>query len=112
MKLATLRNGTRDGALCVVSRDLKLATIAYDVAPSLQAALDDWDFAAPLLGTLYEQANQGPSGSRWWKSPPPLDHQSPPHLTLLRAPPHLTFIRARPRLTLVRTRPCLTLIRV
>lgn len=70
MKLATLRNGTRDGALCVVSRDLKLATIAYDVAPSLQAALDDWDFAAPLLGTLYEQANQGPSGSRWFTLDP------------------------------------------
>lgn len=70
MKLATLDDGTRDGALCVVSRDLKIATIAYDVVPTLQAALDDWDFLAPLLGALYEQANQAPAGSRWFALDP------------------------------------------
>ena len=67
MKLASLKNGTRDGALCVVSRNLKLATIAYDVAPTLQAALDDWDYCAPMLGTLYEEANRQPQGSRWFE---------------------------------------------
>jgi len=67
MKLATLKNDTRDGALCVVARDLKLATVAYDVAPTLQAALDDWDFCAPRLETLYEQANSTPQGSRWFE---------------------------------------------
>lgn len=70
MKLASLNNGTRDGALCVVSRDLKVATIAYDVAPSLQAALDDWSYAAPLLGALYEEANRKPGGSRWFELDP------------------------------------------
>jgi fumarylacetoacetate (FAA) hydrolase len=70
MKLASLKNGTRDGALCVVSRNLKLATIAYDVAPTLQAALDDWDYCAPLLGTLYEEANRQPQGSRWFELDP------------------------------------------
>lgn len=67
MKLGTLKNDTRDGALCVVSRDLKTATVAYDVAPTLQAALDDWDFSAPRLAALYAAANRAPSGSRWFE---------------------------------------------
>jgi fumarylacetoacetate (FAA) hydrolase len=67
MKLGTLKNDTRDGALCVVARDLKTATVAYDVAPTLQAALDDWDFCAPRLQTLHEQANANPQGSRWFE---------------------------------------------
>jgi len=67
MKLGTLKNDTRDGALCVVARDLKTATVAYDVAPTLQAALDDWDFCAPRLAALYEEANRSPAGSRWFE---------------------------------------------
>jgi fumarylacetoacetate (FAA) hydrolase len=67
MKLGTLKNDSRDGALCVVSRDLKIATIAYDVAPTLQAALDDWDYAAPRLQDLYDAANRKPEGSRWFQ---------------------------------------------
>lgn len=42
MKLATLDNGRRDGALVVVSRDLMRCAPAGDLAPTLQAALDDW----------------------------------------------------------------------
>ncbi|MCZ7566476.1 MAG: fumarylacetoacetate hydrolase family protein [Burkholderiales bacterium] len=61
MKLATLKNDTRDGALCVVSRDLKLAEIAQGVAPTLQAALDDWGYCAPQLAELYDQLNTRPS---------------------------------------------------
>jgi fumarylacetoacetate (FAA) hydrolase len=49
MKLATLRDGTRDGRLVVVSRDLTLASDARHVARTLQAALDDWERAAPQL---------------------------------------------------------------
>jgi fumarylacetoacetate (FAA) hydrolase len=67
MKLGTLKNDTRDGALCVVSSDLKIATIAYDVAPTLQAALDDWDYAAPRLQDLSDAANRKPEGSRWFE---------------------------------------------
>jgi fumarylacetoacetate (FAA) hydrolase len=66
MKLATLKNDTRDGALCVVSRDLARATIAYDVAPTLQAVLDDWDFLAPRLDALYAELNAGAAGSRFF----------------------------------------------
>jgi len=53
MKLGTLKDGTRDGMLVVVSRDLKTAHVADGIAPTLQAALDDWAFIAPQLADLY-----------------------------------------------------------
>jgi fumarylacetoacetate (FAA) hydrolase len=59
MKLATLKDGSRDGLLAVVSRDLKTASIADGIAPTLQRALDDWNFIAPQLEELYTQVNQG-----------------------------------------------------
>jgi fumarylacetoacetate (FAA) hydrolase len=59
MKLATLRDGTRDGQLAVVARDLKTAHIADGIAPTLQAALDDWAFIAPQLDALYLDLNAG-----------------------------------------------------
>ena len=49
MKLATLRDRARDGRLVVVSRDLTLCSDARHLAPTLQAALDDWDAVAPEL---------------------------------------------------------------
>jgi fumarylacetoacetate (FAA) hydrolase len=59
MKLATINDGSRDGQLAVVSRDLKTAHIADGIAPTLQAALDDWNFIAPQLNDLYQQINAG-----------------------------------------------------
>ena len=59
MKLATLKDGTRDCQLAVVSRDLKTVAIADAIAPTLQRALDDWQFMAPQLIELYEQLNAG-----------------------------------------------------
>ena len=59
MKLATLDDGTRDGQLAVVSRDLKTAHIADGIASSLRAALDDWAYIAPQLDGLYRQLNEG-----------------------------------------------------
>lgn len=59
MKLATLRDGTRDGRLVVVSRDLARATPAGAVAPTLQAALDDWERVAPGLLDLYTRLDLG-----------------------------------------------------
>ena len=55
MKLATLKNGTRDGRLVVVSKDLTQATDAAPFAATLQAALDDWATIAPRLAQLAEQ---------------------------------------------------------
>lgn len=59
MKLATIHDGSRDGQLAVVSRDLKTAHMADAICPTLQAALDDWTFIAPQLDSLYEQLNAG-----------------------------------------------------
>ncbi len=59
MKLATLKDGSRDGQLAIVSRDLKSAQIADGIAPTLQRALDDWNFIAPQLEKLYESLNSG-----------------------------------------------------
>ena len=62
MKLATLKDGTRDGTLIVVARDLKHAIKADDIAPTLQAALDDWDYIAPQLTDRYDALNRAPGG--------------------------------------------------
>ena len=59
MKLATIMDGSRDGQLAVVARDLKTAHMADAIAPTLQAALDDWAFMAPQLDSLYAQLNSG-----------------------------------------------------
>ncbi|MBC7456370.1 MAG: fumarylacetoacetate hydrolase family protein [Massilia sp.] len=63
MKLATLDDGSRDGVLAVVARDLKTAQLADAIAPTLQAALDDWAFIAPQLNALYQQLNSGSAGA-------------------------------------------------
>jgi fumarylacetoacetate (FAA) hydrolase len=53
MKLASLKHG-RDGRLVVVSKDLNWFTDAFLIAPTLQAALDDWGRCEPLLRALAE----------------------------------------------------------
>jgi fumarylacetoacetate (FAA) hydrolase len=59
MKLATLRDGTRDGALVVVRRDGTAFARAYDVARTLQSALDAWDATEPGLRALSERLDAG-----------------------------------------------------
>jgi fumarylacetoacetate (FAA) hydrolase len=61
MKLATLRNGTRDGLLVLVSRDLTRCLPAKGIAANLQAALDDWAALAPRLAQLAEQIEADPA---------------------------------------------------
>ena len=81
MKLATLKDDTRDGCLIVVSRDLAHALKADHIAPTLQAALDDWDYCTPLLEQLYNEVNAGQSkrifeiDPRQLMSPLPRAHQ-------------------------------------
>src|SRR6202012_1086341 len=58
MKLASLKHG-RDGRLVVVSSDLAWFTDAFLIAPTLQAALDDWDRCEPLLRGLAESLEHG-----------------------------------------------------
>lgn len=58
MKLASLKSG-RDGRLVVVSNDLAWFTDAATVAPTLQAALDDWERCEPMLRALAESLEHG-----------------------------------------------------
>lgn len=59
MKLGTLKEGGRDGTLIVVARDLSRAVRAIGIAPTLQAALDDWQRVAPRLNALAETLHDG-----------------------------------------------------
>lgn len=57
MKLASLKEGGRDGTLVVVDKELKKAVRVSDSARTLQAALEDWSNVAPLLNRVYELLN-------------------------------------------------------
>jgi len=59
MKLATLKDGSRDGQLVVVSRDLASAHYATGIASRMQQVLDDWGFMSPQLQDLYDALNAG-----------------------------------------------------
>src|SRR3954469_23473141 len=49
VKLASLKRGGRDGRLAIVSRDLTRCLLVPGIAPTLQAALDDWEHLGPRL---------------------------------------------------------------
>ncbi len=59
MKLATYKDGSRDGQLVVVSNDLASAHYASGIATRLQQVLDDWNFLSPQLEDLARTLNQG-----------------------------------------------------
>ena len=59
MKLATYKDGSRDGQLVVVSRDLSQAHYASHIANRLQQVLDDWNYLSPQLQDVYERLNAG-----------------------------------------------------
>ena len=63
MKLATYKDGSRDGQLVVVSRDLSLAHYATGIAYRLQQVLDDWNFLSPQLQDLYDALNRARDSS-------------------------------------------------
>jgi len=62
MKLASLKNG-RDGTLVIVSRDLSRCLDASQIAPTMQAALDDWSTVAPQLDELGARLESGGQGA-------------------------------------------------
>jgi fumarylacetoacetate (FAA) hydrolase len=62
MKLASLRTDTRDGALVVVSNDLKKAVAVPGIAHTLQSALERWDAVAPHLRKIHDDLNAGSLG--------------------------------------------------
>ena len=59
MKLATRNNNTRDGELLVVSQDNTKAVLATEVAPHLQAVMDNWGELSTKLETIYSDLNAG-----------------------------------------------------
>jgi len=59
MKLATYKDGSRDGQLVVVSRNLASAHYASGIASRLQQVLDDWNFLSPQLEDLSARLNDG-----------------------------------------------------
>lgn len=58
MKLGSLRKG-KDGQLVVVSKDLKKAVLAPEIAPTLQQAIDNWSNVEKKLKALYSNLNEG-----------------------------------------------------
>jgi fumarylacetoacetate (FAA) hydrolase len=59
MKLATLKNHSRDGQLVVVSKDLSRAVPVPQIAQTLQQAIDNWESCQSKLQACYEQLNAG-----------------------------------------------------
>jgi len=59
MKLATLKNNTRDGQLIVVNKALDKAVVVSDIAHTLQNALDNWVTVSPKLNDIYQALNNG-----------------------------------------------------
>jgi len=62
VKLATIKDGSRDGRLAVVSRDLARAVHADGIASTMQQALDDWRGASPKLAALAAALEAGTAG--------------------------------------------------
>lgn len=75
MKFATLDDGTPDGCLLVVSRDLSRAAKANHIAPSLLSALERWESVAPALEELFRSVNEGNA-----------EHMEPLDISTLAAP--------------------------
>lgn len=106
MKLATYKDGSRDGQLIVVSRDLRLAHYATGIASRMQQVLDDWAFMAPQLQDLYQQLNSGRAAHAFafdptqCMAPLPRTHQ---YLEAAAYPSHLA--RTQPQWPLSKTEP-------
>jgi fumarylacetoacetate (FAA) hydrolase len=69
MKLATLKDHSRDGQLVVVSRNLDKAVTAGDISPTMQFALDHWDAVSDSLNHLYNALNNDQVSSSFKFSP-------------------------------------------
>ena len=59
MKLASLKEGGRDGTLIVTNRDMSRAVKVPDIAPTLQAALENWAATEPTLVEVFNRLQEG-----------------------------------------------------
>src|SRR3546814_17135682 len=78
MKLATRKNGTRDGELVVVSRDLMRCVTVPQVAHTLQDALDRWSEVAAGLAEISDAMNLGGLDAEAQALDPARCHSPPP----------------------------------
>lgn len=76
MKLASLKAG-RDGSLVVVNRDLTKAFAVPDIAPTLQAALEDWTATEPRLRSASDRLNAGDAADTFYFDPENLESPLP-----------------------------------
>jgi fumarylacetoacetate (FAA) hydrolase len=107
MKLASYKDGSRDGQLVVVSRDLTQAHYASHIASRLQQVLDDWNFLSPQLQDVYDALNAGraryafPFDGAQCLAPLPRAYQCvtaaayPSHADLLRQAAHTPGVHAQ-----------------
>ena len=61
MKLASLRQGGRDGSLIVVDKALSRFQLVNEIAPTMQAALENWPNCADQLSLIYDELNRNKS---------------------------------------------------
>ncbi|MCX4025375.1 fumarylacetoacetate hydrolase family protein [Endozoicomonas sp. SM1973] len=59
MKLASIKNNSRDGQLVVVNKQLTEAVAVPEIANTLQQALDNWQQSEPALQEIYQALNKG-----------------------------------------------------
>ncbi|WP_413512427.1 fumarylacetoacetate hydrolase family protein [Myroides odoratus] len=59
MKLASIDNGTRDGQLVVVTKDLTKAIAVSEIAATMQESIDQWATKESLLKEVYDNLNAG-----------------------------------------------------
>lgn len=59
MKLVTYKDGSREGQLWVVSKDLSVAAPAVGISSTMLEAVENWDAVAPRLEALAERLNAG-----------------------------------------------------
>src|SRR5271169_794732 len=62
MKLATINNGSRDGRLAIVSKDLMRAVFADPIAPTLLAAIERWAEVEGPLQARFQELERGAAG--------------------------------------------------
>ena len=58
MKLASIKNNTRDGQLVVVNKEMTKAVTVPEIAQTMQQAIDQWQEKAPLLEGVYKNLNE------------------------------------------------------
>ena len=93
MKLASLKNGRRDGALAVVDRKLATCVRVPEIAPTLQQAIENWSTVAPKLKVVYDQLIAGKAANAETFSPERAESPLPRAFQFLDGSVYLSHMR-------------------